>query len=137
MVNMTPTLQAWADITIKQFEEKIQVLNIHDGQLVKSFINHVLWNAGGDLNKVEFAFEYYGRFVDMGVGNGVSRANKNEMIAGNYTTRRAKPWFTSTFYKQVTILRQIISSQMGNNLPLIIQRNIEDNANYRHTATQI
>ena len=80
---LQPTVQAWADIVLKEFDNKVRMLRIHDGELVRSFVTHVLWHAGGNLQRVEFAFAYYGKFVDMGVGRGIlsERLAQNTQLA--------------------------------------------------------
>ncbi len=124
-----PTVQAWADIVIKEWDKKAVALRIGStGALVRSFVNHVLWNAGGDMQKVEFVFEYYGKFVDMGVGRGVNLGNRDARIGAGLTSRRPKPWFTATFYKEVAKLRYILSERTAGNIQLMIVRNIEDAA---------
>lgn len=121
-----PTVQAWADIVIKEWDKKMTALRIGStGTLLQSFANHVHWNAGGDMQKVEFVFEYYGKFVDMGVGNGVKLDNRDALIGVGLTGRRPKPWFTDTFYKEVAKLRYILSERTARNTQLMIVRNME------------
>jgi hypothetical protein len=126
VTSLQPTVQAWADIVIKEFDNKVRLLHIHEGELVRSFVTHVLWHAGGNLQRVEFAFEYYGKFVDMGVGRGVNLQNRDAMIGAGATSRRPKPWFTDTFYKQLAVLRGILSERLAQNTQLAIVRNIRD-----------
>lgn len=114
------TVQAWADITIKEWITKVRALGIHDGALLSSFVNHVFWSAGGDLRRVEFAFLYYGKFVDMGVGNGVNKDTRDALISAGFTRRRPKPWFTSTFYNEVAVLRHKLSERLAQNTQLAI-----------------
>lgn len=131
IAELQPTVQAWADIVLKEFDKKVRMLHIHEGNLVNSFIAHVLWHAGGDLQRVEFAFEYYGKFVDMGTGRGVNMNNRDAMIGVGATTRRPKPWFTDTFYKQLAVLRGILSERLAQNTQLMIVRNVRDTGDLR------
>jgi hypothetical protein len=65
--------RAWAQITIKRWRRKIDRMKIgqhSSGELFRSFKYNVLASSGGDVQKIEFAFRYYGKFVDMGVGRG-------------------------------------------------------------------
>lgn len=126
VTSLQPTVQAWADIVLKEFDNKVRMLRIHEGKLVHSFVTHVLRHAGGNLQRVEFAFEYYGKFVDMGVGRGVNLQNRDAMIGVGATSRRLKPWFTDTFYKQLAVLRGILSERLAQNTQLAIVRNIRD-----------
>ena len=63
--------QAWAKITIIRWRIKMRNLKVQSsGELYRSFVFNVVSSAQGDLTKIEFAFNYYGKFVDMGVGKG-------------------------------------------------------------------
>ena len=64
--------EAWAKITIIKWKKKLASNKIGDtGTLLKSFKYNVLASAQGNVLKITLLFEYYGRFVDMGVGKGV------------------------------------------------------------------
>ena len=57
---------AWAKITIKRWLKKIQGMKIgSSGELAKSFLFDVISSAQGDLVKIDFAFNYYGKFIDI------------------------------------------------------------------------
>jgi len=65
--------RAWAQITIKRLRKKIDRIKIgqhSSGELFRSFQYNVLASSGWDVQKFEFAFKFYGKFVDMGVGRG-------------------------------------------------------------------
>ena len=63
------TVEAWAEIVMERWLDKIDRLGIgYSMQLADSFQMEVISNAGGDVARIEFAFKYYGKFVDMGVG---------------------------------------------------------------------
>jgi len=67
--------QAWAKITIIKWKKKLASNTIGDtGSLLRSFKYNVLASAQGNVLKITLLFEYYGRFVDMGVGRGVRSA---------------------------------------------------------------
>ena len=102
------TAEAWAEIVIKNWLTKIDQLRInYSYQLSDSFMHHVLANAGGDLQRIEFAFAYYGRMVDMGVGKGVKIAMVKERRYEGIR-RRPKPWYSVTLYSEVKKLREIL-----------------------------
>ncbi|MBN2747359.1 MAG: hypothetical protein JXR34_11595 [Bacteroidales bacterium] len=128
------TLQAWADIVIHIWEEKTEKLKInYSYQLLDSFMNHVIINANGDPKRVEFAFNYYGKFVDMGVGGNISLDD-----VGNFatTTRRPKQWYSKTFFSQVIRLGEILAQKYAKRAALLIIENTDDNA-LRWTGTSI
>lgn len=136
-IDLRPELEGWADNMLMLFDRKIRELDIHQGQLLNSLAAHIVWHSGGDVNKIRFAFNYYGRFVDAGVGRGVLLADRDALVLGGKTNRRKKPWFTSVFYREIPGLRRLIEIRLGNTLPLIITRNIEDNADLGHTPMEV
>lgn len=122
-LNIKLTLKAWADITIDKWEQKIQTLKIsYTHQLIESFANEVIANAGGDAARIEFAFNYYGKFVDMGVGKGV----KIEDIGMVQTTRRPKKWYSKTFFTEITKLKYILAEKFARKAAVTIIENIDD-----------
>lgn len=97
------TVDAWAKIVIERWEQKITQLGIRrTGKLLNSFQHYINTQAGGNPDKITFAFEYYGKFVDMGVGRGV-----NMQEVGN-SNRRPKPWYSKTFWSQFEKLKDLI-----------------------------
>jgi hypothetical protein len=97
------TVEAWAKIVIERWERKIQQLKIYQtGKLVNSFTQFVNTQAGGNPDKIVFAFEYYGKFVDMGVGRGVKLGEVET------SSRKAKPWYSKTFWSQFEKLKEIM-----------------------------
>lgn len=97
------TLEAWAEITIKNWLDKVIQLNlIHSRDLFNSFSMHIYTNANGDPTKVEFAFLYYGKFIDMGVGRGAPLGSG---------LRRPKQWYNKQFGKEIGRLREILGKK--------------------------
>src|SRR5665648_298391 len=104
--NLSLTVDAWAKIVIERWENKIVRLRIHNtGNLAKSFAIHVFTQSNGDPDKIEFAFNYYGKFSDMGVGTGITAG---EAGSGN---RKKKPWYSKVFFGQVKQLGVILRSK--------------------------
>ena len=119
------TVQAWADIVIQIWLDKIEKLKIiYTYQLADSFVNHVISHSNGDVQRIEFAFNYYGKFVDMGVGRGVTL---DDVRAGN-TSRKPKPWYSRTFYGEVRKLSALLAEKYARKGALIVVENIDDNA---------
>ncbi len=102
------SMQQWADIVIERWEKRISRLKIHStGALAKSFTSAVETDAQGNPQKVLFTFNYYGRFVDMGVGRGVPIAKVPE------SKRTPKPWYNRTFFIEVHKLAEIFADRYG------------------------
>jgi hypothetical protein len=101
--NISLTVDAWAKIVIERWVRKIVDLKIMGtGALVRSFAYTVTNDAGGNPEKIIFAFNYYGKFLEMGVGKGVA-LQEVEM-----SNRRKKPWQSKVFYGQVEALKRIM-----------------------------
>lgn len=107
------TVEAWAEITIKEWIKKIEALGIHNpGQLVNSLYHHVNTSANGNPEYVKFVFEYYGKFVDMGVGKGVKLEDRVKLMNADIK-RNPKPWYSSVFLLQVKILTRIMAEKFA------------------------
>ncbi len=121
------TVEAWADIVIKEWEKKIEALGIGlSMQLADSFYQHVYTNSAGDPVKIQFAFEWYGRMVDYGVGNGVNIADRDQLIAAGETKRRQKPWYSDVFFKQLTILRHLLGEKTARQIENMMMVNLSE-----------
>ncbi|MFA6400881.1 MAG: hypothetical protein WCX31_04540 [Salinivirgaceae bacterium] len=104
------SVEAWAEIVIKVWESKIIRKKItHTGELLNSFVYHVYTNSGGDPERIVFAFNYYGRFVDMGVGRGI----ESDDVGNSVTRRKKRPWFSATFDYHVDKLAEILAEKYG------------------------
>jgi hypothetical protein len=101
------TLDMWAMITIREWLKKIQELGIKGtGQLTSSFEATVVTSAGGSLEKIIFAFEYYGKMLDWGVGKGVPIELRQALIAAGLTKRSKLEWYKQ-FYHELAILKYL------------------------------
>ena len=101
--NLSLTLEAWAQIVIEKWKLKIAALDIgRTGDLVRSFHHQVIADANGSPEKIIFAFNYYGKFVDMGVGSGVT------LGATERFNRKPKVWHSKILYAQIARLKEIM-----------------------------
>lgn len=108
-------VEDWAKIVINIWEERMLQLGIRDTfTLANSFAHTIHRESGGDISKIEFAFAYYGRFVDMGVGKGVPREAVEASI------RKARPWYTQTFMKEVKKLQYLMAEKLNSDAIFII-----------------
>jgi hypothetical protein len=117
--NLNLTVEAWAKIVVERWLDKInklQIKNSHD--LMNSFVWEVYRNADGDPQKISFAFHFYGKFVDMGVGKGVSFLDvgilkESRRIDGDqsHNRRRPKPWYSKTLYSQLKVLTELMADK--------------------------
>lgn len=120
------TVEAWAEITIKEWIKKVRELEIGaTGQLVNSFYHHVNTSANGIPEYVNFAFEYYGRMVDWGIGRSVTIENRDMLVNSGASTRRQKPWFSSVFYTQLAILRHLMAEKYAQKAAVVVINDLQ------------
>lgn len=125
--NLKLSAEAWAKIVIKIWEDKIIKKNITStGELLNSFVYHVYTNANGDPERILFAFNFYGKFVDMGVGNGVKQDELESLRSAGLTRRRKKSWFSGTFDYQVEKLTDILEEKYGLKVASTITNALDD-----------
>ena len=126
--------EAWAKITIIKWKKKLASNKIGDtGTLLKSFKYNVLASAQGNVLKITLLFEYYGRFVDMGVGKGVKIGDVKESAASRKlfgkmlgNRRRPKKWYSKTFHAEVMKLSEIFAKEYGHRGVIAITENVSD-----------
>jgi hypothetical protein len=107
VINNRITLEQWANITIKEWLKKIDSLGINrTGALSNSFESTVVTNSGGDMEKIVFAFDYYGKMVDWGVGNGVPSELRDALLSSGLSTRHRKEWYKQ-FYHELAVLKYL------------------------------
>lgn len=117
---MQQTVEEWAKYVIERWEQEIIRLRVsRTNQLLNSFKNFVITQSNGNVEKIEFVFEYYGKFVDMGVGNGV------KMGEVEYSNRKPKPWYNKVFFGQVKKLGELLAEQYQYEAAMIIATNVE------------
>lgn len=130
--------QAWAQITVKRWKRNLSRMNIgqmSSGELLRSFQYKVLAGAGGDVLKIEFAFKYYGKFVDMGVGRGTSLGDHPQSRTGRRFSpsfsgmiRKPKKWYSKSFYAETQRLLEIMKEEYGHKGQLLITEHLSDSA---------
>lgn len=130
--------RAWAQITVKLWRKILSRLKIgkhSSGELFRSFQYKVIGSAGGDIQRIEFAFNYYGKFVDMGVGRGTRLGDQpmsgtKRRFADKFpgAGRVPKKWYSKTFYAESQRLAEILQKEYGRRGQLVISENINDNA---------
>lgn len=119
---LSETAKAWAEIVLKIWEDKLTKLKVNTSySLINSLLFHVITAANGDPVMINFFFNYYGRFVDMGVGKGLPASGRGAVEF----KRRAKPWFSRAFYSQVIKLSEVYSKKYAQKASFVIVQTIE------------
>lgn len=129
-LNTAITVEAWAEITIKEWQNKIKELEIGEsknstGQLLASFYHHVKTSADGIPEYINFAFEYYGRMVDWGVGRGVSIENRENLVLAEGTRRVQKPWFSKVFAFHIKRLAEIMAEKYAQQAAVVVINDLQ------------
>jgi len=112
-------LEKWAAIVIEKWQFNLIKRRVrHSGELFNSFLAQITADAEGNSAMISFAFQYYIRMVDMGVGNGVKYGDVADLadsrrLEGRNTgnRRRPKAVFLKTFYSQVYRLSELLAEQ--------------------------
>ncbi len=119
-MDQSQTIEAWAAYVIERWQLEIVRLGINStGQLLRSFTSTITTQSGGNVDKIIFAYEYYGKFVDMGVGRGVTIAEVAQ------SGRKPKPFQGKVFFSQVKKLAEILKEKYQNEAALTIVESIE------------
>ncbi len=119
-VDLSTTTEAWANIVIENWKRNILRLRIgHTNKLVNSFAMAVHREANGNPKLIEFAFEYYGKFIDMGVKKGVSLGSLDVT---------PKAWYSKEFFSQIKKLGELLREKYELKAALTIVENINDNS---------
>jgi len=132
--NIFLTVEAWAEIVIKEWVKHASALNIHpeDPLTDDRFYHYITRQAKGDPGKIEFTFDFYLHFVNWGVGRGITLEDRDTYIlSGKHKKyydggpRRPKPWYDDVFPKQITILSHLLSEKYGQRTVLFIKTTLE------------
>ncbi len=111
--------EAWAQMMVDIWVEKAELYEIEDtGAFMESFMYDIREGANGEIDKIVHAYNYYGRMVDMGVGNHVNFEQVSE------SNRTAKPWKDETYWRSVRALTEKMAELYGQNFFAIINENM-------------
>lgn len=107
----------WAQIVVEKFEYNLASRDlISSHELINSFASHVASEANNNSALISFGFLYYFKFIDMGVGRGVSygdvgilREKRRAYGSAGVNPRRKIPVFNKTFYAQVLRLGELVA----------------------------
>ena len=104
-LNFSETVKAWADIVLNKWRDKITEMKIYDtGALYESLKYTLLFNAGNDVQKIEFSYNFYGIFQDRGT-----------------QTIKQREWNSRVFYSQVKRLKEILTEKYGEAVVIGVQ----------------
>jgi hypothetical protein len=131
--NLNLTVDAWSQFVIERWKKKINALQIGYSQSLEDSLSREVFSSSGNISKVEFSFNYYGKFTDMGVGRGVSLGDVGSLqsdrsLSGNETgnRRRPKKWHSKTFFTEVAKLKFILAENYAHAGTISIRESIDD-----------
>lgn len=130
-------LMLWAFRVAKRIKENFTRMHInrvahgnYTGELYRSIFWQVHKMAAGNKGKIEFFYQYYGRFVELGVGKGFKMVNVPPMrnmdvipIPGR--GRVAKPFMTSEIRYHARWLAERLEDVFGVEAGVAIMQNLE------------
>ena len=121
------TVAAWAEIVIKEWVNRAAALGISTGDPVslQRFYHHIVVQADGDPVKIEFAFDFYLKFVNWGVGRGVTIENRDTLVLAGKTTRRPRAWYDDVVPKQLTILGHLLAEKYGERTVAMVRTGLQ------------
>lgn len=98
-------LQKWAEITIAKWEfAVIKNKKVDTSNLLNSFTSSVSADAQNNKAMISFAFNYYLRMIDMGVGKG-----KKLNETGTFK-RKKHPVYNKIFYAEIQRLGELLTN---------------------------
>lgn len=116
--NLSLTAQAWAEIVLENWLERIDKLGIGYSFDHEQSYAFDVDSVGDTPTQINLSYAWYMKFVDMGVGKGVRledvKSNRMEFSAGiGGSRRRPKKWYNKVLYREVFRLAQILSEKYG------------------------
>jgi|SRR5690606_2997523 len=128
----------WARIAIERLQAALDKKKIGVTRELFNSFKRELENSGGDVGAVIIKFLMYGRFVDMGVGNGVKayerKTNRANMVGArayganvSYNSRQPKRWYSKTKTAETFRLQELLLQDLGERIPAWIAEQWSEN----------
>jgi hypothetical protein len=122
VVDINKVVDDWAYYLYENWIDKLEKLKIGYSFDLESSIAYKILPGSSNLPSVEFSFLYYGKFVDMGVGKGVSIAYAKDKEDHG---RQAKIWYSKEFYRQINKLKELLTKNYSLHASMVIVQNID------------
>lgn len=126
------TILYWARFTIADLQNSIRAKKIGRTHSLINSLNykyHPESDGGGSVN---IEFNYYGKFLDMGVGKGRSiediRSNREIYRILGQKNKQHK-WLSKPLYTQISALKFILAQKYGEDAANIIKERIVNKLN--------
>lgn len=105
-IDISPTIEAWAEITMKVLLQRMDVFGWgNQAEHLRDSLEKgkLSFKGGDDKYSLAMEFNLYGRFVDMGVGRELYRGNRGDVV----TDRQPKYWLSRYWWAQLQRLKEI------------------------------
>lgn len=135
-INLKGILSGWNKVAIERFQQELtekvyaassrdskskryrqQFASRRSGRLLRDWRSRVYGDQKGGLLGTQLTFLLYGKFVDLGVGNGIDAAEakwRRTRKNGDRITRRAKRWLSRRKGYETHRLRELMSQHYLN-----------------------
>lgn len=125
------TIEYWARYTVSDEQKSIRKFGIGHSHALISSLGYKTLEDADEIKAVELTLNYYGKFVDMGVGRGwkLEDISGNRMMYGaiGLKGRRAKKWLGKVVYTNIASLRHILMERYKEDSVNIVKEGLSNN----------
>lgn len=125
-INERGVTEKWAHFAREKLLSRLDQYSIgKTGDLARSIKYRV------SPDRIRFEFNYYGKFIDMGVGKGVPIGQVKELKSVNSralgirTGRKAKKWYSRTMAGQIKKLTEVLAKEYSREMVDMVKANIQ------------
>lgn len=135
--------EAWADMMIKIWREKIERLHVIDTYSLHQQMQENVISSTDTVSTIQHKFLEYGIYQDLGVGNGYSKDNGGnlEILDPVYRAehnlgepRKPRVWFSRAYFASIMVLKEQMAYMYGEEFCGLLVDKIEE-ANKKRSTT--
>lgn len=135
--------EAWADMMIKIWREKIERLHVIDTYSLHQQMQENVISSTDTVSTIQHKFLEYGIYQDLGVGNGYSKDNGGnlEILDPVYRAehnlgepRKPRVWFSRAYFASIMVLKEQMAYMYGEEFCGLLVDKIEE-ANHKRSTT--
>ena len=135
--------EAWADMMIKIWREKIERLHVINTYSLHQQIQENVISSSDTISTIQHKFLEYGIYQDLGVGNGYSKDNGGnlEILDPVYRAehnmgepRKPRVWFSRAYFASIMVLKEQMAYMYGEEFCGLLVDKIEE-ANHKRSTT--
>lgn len=135
--------EAWADMMIKIWREKIERLHVIDTYSLHQQMQENVISSSDTISTIQHKFLEYGIYQDLGVGNGYTKGNGGdlEILDPVYRAehnmgepRKPRVWFSRAYFASIMVLKEQMAYMYGEEFCGLLVDKIEE-ANKKRSTT--